>query len=186
MRELFGVELSQGSLYEHLKKAYEGLQGVEAQIVNGLVKSPVLHGDETGYSQGGERGWLQVLSTAKLTYYRARMQRGIQSWWQEGLWLPQQFFRYLSNLVQGKLGESFKTRRAISDDLKSFLPATMELVIYATLSALIIGIPIGVLSASQRGNWFDDLSRVVTIAGVSIPSFWLAILLQLLLFSALG
>ena len=87
MQELFGVGLSQGSLYEHLKKAYEGLEDVETQIVNALVQSPVLHGDETGYSQRGERGWWQVLSTTKLTYYHASMQRGIQSWWQQGAWL---------------------------------------------------------------------------------------------------
>jgi peptide/nickel transport system permease protein len=100
--------------------------------------------------------------------------------------LPQQFVRYAGNLARGNLGESFKTRRAISEDLKTFFPATMELVLYATLLALVIGIPVGVLSASQRGKWLDSLSRIVTIAGVSIPSFWLAILLQLLFFSSLG
>ena len=99
--------------------------------------------------------------------------------------LPKQFLRYVGNMARGDLGESFKTRRAISDDLKRFFPATMELVVFAMLLALIVGIPIGVLSAAQRGNWIDNLSRVITIAGVSIPSFWLAILLQLLFFSAL-
>lgn len=100
--------------------------------------------------------------------------------------LAQQFITYLGNLVQGDLGESFKTKRAITEDLKRFFPATMELVISATFLALLIGIPLGVISASQRNKWFDNLSRVITIAGVSIPSFWLAILLQLLFFSYLG
>ena len=99
--------------------------------------------------------------------------------------LAVQFGRYVSTLARGDFGESFKTRRAISEDLKTFFPATMELVVFAMLLALIIGIPIGVLSAAQRGTWVDNLSRVITIAGVSIPSFWLAILLQLLFFSAL-
>ncbi len=100
--------------------------------------------------------------------------------------LPKQFLRYVSNLARGNLGNSFKTKRAISDDLKTFLPATMELVVYAIVLALVLGIPVGVISASQRGKWLDNLSRVITIAGVSIPSFWLAILLQLFFFSYLG
>ena len=100
--------------------------------------------------------------------------------------LPQQFVRYVGNLASGNLGESFKTRRAISEDLKTFFPATMELVVFAIVLALILGIPVGVISAAQRGKWLDNISRVVTIAGVSIPSFWLAILLQLFFFSYLG
>ena len=100
--------------------------------------------------------------------------------------LPLQFARYVGNLAQGDLGESFKTRRAIRDDLKTFFPATMELVVLATLLALVVGIPAGVLSAAGRGGWLDGVSRVATIAGVSLPSFWLAILLQLLFFSLLG
>lgn len=97
-----------------------------------------------------------------------------------------QFARYVGNLAQGDLGESFKTRRAISEDLKTYFPATMELVVLATLLALLIGLPAGVLSAAVRGGWIDGVSRVATIAGVSIPSFWLAILLQLTFFSLLG
>ena len=100
--------------------------------------------------------------------------------------LPRQFIRYIGNVLRGDLGESFKTRRAISQDLRTFFPATMELVLLATLLALTIGIPVGVVSASQRGRLLDSIARVVTIAGVSTPSFWLAILLQLLFFSALG
>ena len=100
--------------------------------------------------------------------------------------LPRQFVRYARNLARGDLGESFKTRRAISEDLKTFFPATMELVVFAILLALLLGIPAGVLSASQRGKWLDNVGRVVTIAGVSIPPFWLAILLQLFFFSYLG
>jgi len=100
--------------------------------------------------------------------------------------LPTQFVRYLSKLAQGDFGESFKTKRAISEDLKKFFPATMELVVLATLLSLLVGIPTGVLSAAQRAKWFDNVSRVISIAGVSIPSFWLAILLQLFFFSYLG
>jgi peptide/nickel transport system permease protein len=100
--------------------------------------------------------------------------------------LPAQFARYVGSILQGDLGQSFKTRRPILDDLRKFLPATLELVIAATLLAVVVGIPVGVLAAAGRGRWFDVFSRLLSVAGVSIPSFWLALLLQLLFFSTLG
>lgn len=100
--------------------------------------------------------------------------------------LPVQFIRYVGSILQGDLGRSFKTRRLILDDLRTFLPATLELVTVSTLLAALIGIPVGVLAAARHGGWFDLFSRLFSIAGVSIPSFWLALLLQLLFFSALG
>jgi len=100
--------------------------------------------------------------------------------------LPQQFIRYVSRTLHGELGISYRTKRHILDDIKIRLPATMELVIASMLFALIIGVPVGVLGAAKRGRVFDQLSRVITIGGVSIPSFWLALLLQLLFFLQLG
>lgn len=100
--------------------------------------------------------------------------------------IPKQFVKYVYSTLTGQLGYSFRTKRLILDDLKIRLPATMELVITTTLLALLIGVPVGVLGAAQRGKVFDQLSRVVTIAGVSIPAFWLALLLQLVFFGYLG
>ncbi len=100
--------------------------------------------------------------------------------------LPVQFVRYVGSIVQGDFGQSFKTRRPIVDDLRTFLPATLELVIASTLLAIVIGIPCGVLAAAGRGRGFDLFSRLFSIAGVSMPSFWLALLLQLVFFTALG
>jgi len=100
--------------------------------------------------------------------------------------LPLQFVNYIGDVLHGELGYSFRTKRPILDDLKLRLPATMELVILDTLLALLIGVVVGVLGASRRGKIFDQLSRIVTIAGVSIPPFWLALLLQLLFFLWLG
>lgn len=99
--------------------------------------------------------------------------------------LPVQFVRYVVSTLQGDLGYSFRTKRPILDDLRVRLPATMELVITATLLALVIGVGVGVMGASKRGRWFDQSSRIATIAGVSVPAFWLALLLQLLFFSTL-
>lgn len=96
-----------------------------------------------------------------------------------------QFFDYAGDLLQGDFGVSFRTKRPITDDLKLFVPATLELVILSMILAIVIGIPVGVISAANRGGWIDQTARVLTIAGVSIPSFWLALLLQLFFFSAL-
>ena len=99
--------------------------------------------------------------------------------------LPQQFLRYIGSTLRGDLGYSFRTKRPIVQDLRTRLPATMELVIAAMALALLIGLPLGVLSAAKAGKRFDQLSRILTIAGVSLPSFWLALLLQLLFFMTL-
>lgn len=100
--------------------------------------------------------------------------------------IPIQFVRYVGSLLQGDFGISFRTRRPILEDLASYLPATLEVILLATLVAVIIGIPLGVMAAARRGRIFDQLTRVVTVAGVSVPTFWLALLAQLLFFGVLG
>jgi peptide/nickel transport system permease protein len=100
--------------------------------------------------------------------------------------IPLQFGRYVSDMAQGDLGISFRTKRPIIEDLKVFLPATLELVIPAIMLAVIVGIPMGIYSAAKRGGWFDQGGRVGTIAGVSLPAFWLALIFQLIFASWLG
>lgn len=100
------------------------------------------------------------------------------------LW--RQYFTYMGDLLHGDLGESLHTQRPVRDDLGDFLPATVELTSTAMLLTLAIGIPLGVLSAVFRGRWLDNLTRLFSVSGVSIPVFWLAIMLQLLLYYRLG
>lgn len=100
--------------------------------------------------------------------------------------LPKQFVKYVASTLRGDLGYSFRTKRPIIEDLKVRLPATMELVILSTGLALLVGVPVGVLGASRRGKGFDQVSRILTVAGVSIPAFWWALLLQLVFFLWLG
>ncbi len=102
-----------------------------------------------------------------------------------GLDLPlhQQYFRYIGDLFRGDLGVSIKSHNPILLDLSAFLPATMELVFFAMLLAVVIGIPVGVLAGSKRNSLFDHVARVFSIAGTSMPSFWLGLLLILLFFS---
>lgn len=99
--------------------------------------------------------------------------------------LPMQYLRYMGDLLRGDLGVSIQSRHPILLDLRVYLPATMELVFFSMSLAIFIGIPIGVTAGSKRNTWFDHVSRVLSIAGTSMPTFWLGLLLILLFFSKL-
>jgi len=90
-----------------------------------------------------------------------------------------QFIRYIGSVLHGDLGTSIYTGRPIAEDLLDRLPATLELTLITVLVATAVGIPVGVVAALHRNSVADHLLRVVTIAGLAIASFWLAILLQL-------
>lgn len=100
--------------------------------------------------------------------------------------IPVQFKNYLIGLMQGDLGTSLRTKRDVLQDLKTYIPATMELVVYAMLLAVIIGIPLGVISARFKDNLVDHLTRFFTISSVSLPTFVVALLLQYVFFGKLG
>ena len=91
--------------------------------------------------------------------------------------LPEQYFIYLGNLAQGDLGISFKTKNPVTKDIKMFLPATIELGLASFAFAIIVGIPLGVISALKRGKAFDHGSRVFALLGASMPPFWSGLLL---------
>lgn len=105
-----------------------------------------------------------------------------------GLDLPlyEQYLRYMQGLLRGDLGNSVTTHQPIATDLKTFLPATMELVLAGMMMAVVIGIPLGVLSGAKKGSLLDHLTRLISIAGVSMPTFWLGLIFQLLFFGRLG
>ncbi len=94
--------------------------------------------------------------------------------------LPVQYVRYVSGLLRGDFGRSLMTRRQVADDLRLFFPATLELVIAAMGIAIVFGIPFGVISAVARDRWQDNLVRVFSLASISSPRFFLALLLQIL------
>ena len=100
--------------------------------------------------------------------------------------LPVQFLDYVVRLVRGDMGTSIFTRRPIVDDLTHRLPATIELTLAAMAVSVVIGIPLGVLSALWRNSLLDHTLRVVTVSGLAIASFWLGIMLQLLFAMRLG
>ncbi len=91
-----------------------------------------------------------------------------------------QLFNYYLGLLRGDFGTSLYTTRPILDDLNRRLPATIELTLAAMLLSIVVGIPLGVVSAIHRNSFFDHLLRVITVSGLAIASFWLGIMLQLL------
>jgi len=89
-------------------------------------------------------------------------------------------------VARGNMGISLFTQRPVAEDLLARLPATLELALYAIVLAVVAGIPLGVVAALRRNSWLDHVVRVVTVAGLAMAAFWLAILLQLLFSMWLG
>ncbi len=94
--------------------------------------------------------------------------------------LPVQLWNYIVGVVQGDFGVSLYTQRPIANDLLNRLPATLELAFVAIILSAAIGIPLGVLAAVNRNSLLDHVLRIITVSGLAIAAFWLAILFQLL------
>ncbi|MCL0094318.1 ABC transporter permease [Dehalococcoidales bacterium] len=88
-----------------------------------------------------------------------------------------QYFNWLTNVLQGDLGYSFRTDRPVLDEILTRLPATIQLALAGMLVALLIAIPVGVISATRQYSAVDNLSMFGALLGVSIPNFWLGLLL---------
>ena len=100
--------------------------------------------------------------------------------------IPVQYWRYLTGLLQGDWGRSLQTRGPVLEDLRAYLPATLELVIAAMVIAVVVGILLGLLAAVQRNGWIDYLVRLLSLASISMPRFFLGLLLQLVFAMWLG
>ncbi len=100
--------------------------------------------------------------------------------------LPEQYLRYLWDLVHGDLGTSIRNQRPVTEDLKDFFPATLELTLASMALCLGVGLPLGILSAVRRNRITDHLVRVFSVTGVSTPVFWLGLMLLLVFYRNLG
>lgn len=98
----------------------------------------------------------------------------------------QQYITYVGDLLQGDFGRSILTQRSVSADLTDRFPATAELVVAAMLLAILVGVPLGIVSAVYQNRWPDQIIRVFAVSSVSLPQFWFGILLQLTVASSLG
>ena len=91
-----------------------------------------------------------------------------------------QYGHFVSDLAEGDLGVSLYTNRPVTTDIAQFLPATLELIFAAGILMICIGLPLGILAAKNEGGFLDNLVRVVSLLGVSAPSFVWAVILMLL------
>lgn len=94
--------------------------------------------------------------------------------------IPVQYLTWVGNALQGDLGISLRTNQPVTELIAEKLPVTIQLAIMAILFALVIGIPAGILSAVKKGTITDYVANIVALSGLSIPNFWLGIMLILL------
>src|ERR1041384_3095111 len=106
---------------------------------------------------------------------------------QLGLDLPlwQQYLRFLGEIGQGHFGKSFLTSQPVIQDISSRLMATVELTTLAVICIILVGIPIGVLSAVKANSPIDHFVRSLSVAGVALPGFMLGMLLQMAFYGGL-
>jgi peptide/nickel transport system permease protein len=100
--------------------------------------------------------------------------------------IHEQYLRYLGTLADGNFGVSVTSRRPVVDEFRQRFPATIELALAAMVFSILIGIPLGFLAAKRYGTWLDHSSLVASLIGISIPIFFLAILLKYVFAVRLG
>jgi len=100
--------------------------------------------------------------------------------------IPVQYVKYMQGLLAGDLGYSEAARGPVTEAIATKFPATVELATASMLIAITAGIPMGVISATRRNRPVDHATRIAALSGVSIPVFWLGLMLQVLFYAQLG
>lgn len=100
--------------------------------------------------------------------------------------LAVQYSRFMSGAVQGDFGDSTRERRPATEVVIERLPATLQLGAVALVISIVVGVPLGVVSAVKHGTFWDTLARVISVAGQAVPGFWLGVLLIMLFAVNLG
>ena len=111
---------------------------------------------------------------------RVRVELGLD----QPIWV--QYYIYMRDLIQGNWGTSYRTHQPVLHDLLLYLPASIELAVVGQIIASIIGFPLGVIAASKKNTKIDHGSRLLAITGVSLPVFWIGLLLQIIFARTLG
>ena len=104
-----------------------------------------------------------------------------------GLDLPlwERYWIFLEGLTRGDFGESIASHRPVMQDIAEYGPATVELASVAFVLSLALGLPLGILAAVRRDSWIDNLARMISLVGVSAPTFWLAFVMLAVFYGAL-
>lgn len=97
-----------------------------------------------------------------------------------------QYLLHIKSLLKGDLGVSIRTNRPIIADISQYLPATIELAFFSMIIASIFGILFGIISATKRNSAIDQILRTISVVGVSIPSFWFALIMLFVFYYKLG
>jgi len=114
------------------------------------------------------------------TYDRTYRELGLD----RPLW--QQFAGYVGDVLQGDLGQSRTTGHSVAQDLLTVFPATIELALTAVVIGTLVGVPLGIVAAVQRGRLVDHIARIIGLAGYSIPIFWLGLMALFVFYAKLG
>jgi peptide/nickel transport system permease protein len=104
-----------------------------------------------------------------------------------GLDLPlwERYFVFLKGILNGDLGLSIASQRPVLDDIRNYAPATIELATVAFILSIAIGVPLGIVAAVKRDTWVDHVARLVSLVGVSSPTFWLAFIMLAIFYGEL-
>jgi ABC-type dipeptide/oligopeptide/nickel transport system permease component len=97
-----------------------------------------------------------------------------------------QYLKFVASTLTGEFGKSFKYAEPVSNVIKARLPATIELAIFSIIIAIVLAIPLGVWAGSKPNSWLDNVGTTFGLFGISMPSFWLGIMLILLLAGVLN
>jgi ABC-type dipeptide/oligopeptide/nickel transport system permease component len=100
--------------------------------------------------------------------------------------LPEQFWIYLKDLARGDLGQALSTGQPVRQELITRLPASIELVLAALIFAVAVAVPLGIAAAVRPNSWVDHACRIITTAGVSLPTFFTGLLLAYVFYFLLG
>ena len=156
-------------VFKRLLAALPNLVGV---IVITFLLTRALPGDPAAYFAGG--------AATQEAVDQVRQQLGLDQP------LPQQFLNYVGALLRGDFGLSITTGQPVLQELLARLPASLEMVLLALLLACAIALPLGVMAATRPGSWIDQLCRLLTTAGVSLPTFFTGLVLSYVFYFLLG
>ncbi|MEY3252743.1 MAG: hypothetical protein RL227_1716, partial [Pseudomonadota bacterium] len=148
------------------------LPNIAGVVVITFILTRALPGDPAAYFAGG--------AATQEAVDQVRQQLGLDKP------LLEQFFAYLGALARGDLGLSLTTGQPVLQELVARLPASLELVLIALVVACAVALPLGVLAATKPGSWIDQFCRIVTTAGVSLPTFFTGLLLAYVFYFLLG
>jgi ABC-type dipeptide/oligopeptide/nickel transport system permease component len=155
-----------------LRRLLAALPNLAGVVVITFLLTRAIPGDPAAYFAGA--------SATQEAVEQVRQQLGLDRT------LPEQFVRYVADLSRGDLGLSLTTGQPVLQELLTRLPASLEVVLLALLLACAVAIPMGVLAATRPGSWIDQTARLITTAGVSLPTFFTGLLLAYVFYFLLG